>query len=269
MLKKRLIYSLIYADGFYMLSRNFRLQKAGDIDWLLQSYDFSKISFCIDELIILDASREKKLEKFFLENLKKLSSHCFVPISSGGGIKNLDDAKKLFSNGADKVIINSMLYKDPKLIENISGKWGSQSIIASVDVKFIDNDYFVFIYNGQENTKIKLKNYLDNILKYPIGEIYLNSIDRDGTGQGLKFEILNFLPKNCITPIIFCGGVGQENHIIDGLADDRLSAVATANLFNFIGDGLNLARKKIILSKIEIPHWSYRDAIKYKNIVKS
>lgn len=267
MLKKRLIYSLIYADGNYMLSRNFRLQKAGDINWLLESYDFSKISFCIDELIIIDASRKKKGEKKFFNDLNILASNCFVPIAAGGGIIKAEQAKIFFSNGSDKIILNSIIHEGKNIIEEISKNYGSQSIIASVDFKKIDGVYRVFINNGSFMINENFEDYIKKISCCPIGEIYLNSIDKDGTGQGLNFEILDFLPKNLKIPLILCGGVGKEIHLVEGLKNKKISAVSTANLFNFIGDGLQLARQKVISSKIDVPDWKFTEAIKFKNIV--
>ena len=95
-----------------MLSRNFRLQRVGDLNWLISNYDFSHISFFIDELIILDVSRKEKQTKFFIDTLKTISYKCFVPIASGGGVHSISDAKILLRSGADKVIINSSLFEE-------------------------------------------------------------------------------------------------------------------------------------------------------------
>ena len=94
MLKKRLIFTLIYSDGFFMQSRNFRLQRVGNIEWLLKNYKFQETSFFIDELIILDASRVKKLSNSFLNIVEELAKECFIPISVGGGIKSINQCKK-------------------------------------------------------------------------------------------------------------------------------------------------------------------------------
>jgi len=266
MSKKRLIFTLIYSDGCFNLSRNFKLQNVGDLSWLKNHYDFSKISFSIDELLILDASREKKKTSNFFLNLNSLSSECFIPVGAGGGIENLEDAKLFFENGADKVILNSVIFKNPEILNKLSKKYGHQSICVSIDFKMIDGNYFVVINNGQELIDIRLDKYLNKIMNYPIGEIYLNSVDRDGTGQGMDKNVLNFLPKKFKFPIILGGGAGKSSHLIDGLKDSRISAVSTANLFNFIGDGLKVAREEIILTKIDVPIWEYSIAKKFKNI---
>ena len=107
MLKKRIIFTLLYSDGYFFQSRNFNIQKVGDIEWLLLNYNFDNISHFIDELIILDISREKKDRDNFLKNANKLIKKCFIPITFGGGISSLNIAKEYLSSGADKILINS------------------------------------------------------------------------------------------------------------------------------------------------------------------
>ena len=110
MLKKRVIFTLLYCDGSYMLSRNFRLQKVGDLHWLKENYNFSQISFFIDELIVINISRSHNNQKSFLLDLEKLSKDCFLPISAGGGIRSPNTAKDLFNSGADKILLNTAIF---------------------------------------------------------------------------------------------------------------------------------------------------------------
>ena len=135
MLKKRLIFTLLHDSGNFMLSRNFRLQKVGDLNWLKRNYDFQKISFYIDELIILDVSRKDRSIEKFCEILKEISYGCFVPISSGGGIRSMNDAKKILRSGADKIILNTTLFEDFKLVKELSREFGQQCIVGSLDIK--------------------------------------------------------------------------------------------------------------------------------------
>ena len=144
MLKKRIIFTLLYNDGTYALSRNFRLQHVGNLDWLQNNYNFSKTSLYIDELVILDVTRGNKILDKFILDVKSLATDCFIPISAGGGIKNLDDAKKLLQSGADKVVLNSILFQDKKVISEISDKFGAQSIVMSVDIKYVSNEPVIF-----------------------------------------------------------------------------------------------------------------------------
>ena len=107
MLKKRVIFTLLYDNGSFMLSRNFRLQKVGDLQWLKKNYNFSKLAFSIDELVLLDVTRTKKDHKKFINHVRTLSEVCFIPIAAGCGIRDVELAHSLVNNGADKIVINS------------------------------------------------------------------------------------------------------------------------------------------------------------------
>ena len=198
MLKKRIIFSLLYCDGYFVQSRNFNIQKVGDVKWLEKNYDFKNISYYIDELIVLDISPKKNLD-IFLKNLNIILKFCFIPISVGGGIDSFNKAKKILRNGADKIVINSNL--NSKLLNEISTTYGQQSIIASIDFKKKIDEYRIFIDNSTKELKINMNKFLKKINNFPVGEIMLNSIDRDGTGNGLDFSILEFLPKKSINQL--------------------------------------------------------------------
>ena len=134
MLKKRIVFTLLY-DGFsFALSRNFRLQKVGDLQWLQKYYDFRNISQHIDELIVLNVGSQSCDVDHFSEMLEHLSSLCFVPISAGGGIRSLDDAKKLMSSGADKLVLNTPLFENPALIKRIYQILGSKQLLLHLIV---------------------------------------------------------------------------------------------------------------------------------------
>jgi cyclase len=255
MLRKRIIFTLIYEKGFFNQSRNFRLQKVGNINWLERNYKFQKIAFSLDELIVLNASKnDKEIEKFAL-TLEKLVDDVFIPIAAGGGIRTLKDAQTLFESGADKLVINSILLNSPELVKELIKIYGSQSIIASVDYKKVDNKNKVFVDNGTVEIDMDLKNYISYIENLGIGEIYLNSIDKDGTGFGYDFETINEVSKYIKVPLIIAGGAGNESHLISGLENENVDAVATANLFNFIGNGLPNGRKKILEEGLNIAKW--------------
>ena len=256
MLKKRLIFTLLYNQGQFVLSRNFRLQKVGDINWLQKNYDFSKISFSIDELIILDVSREDRDPDKFSNVLATLSQGCFVPIAAGGGIACLEDARRLLRAGADKVVLNSPLYEHAELVESVAREFGQQCVVASVDAKRSeDSGWQVFSHNGSKVMVGSAKHWLTQVLELPIGEMYLNSMDRDGTGQGLDIELLAELPLRVAKPVILAGGAGNASHLAKGLRQERVDAVATAHLFNFIGDGLAKARQAVLGSGVTLAHW--------------
>jgi len=256
MLRKRIIFTLIYSDGFFMQSRNFRLQKVGNLNWLEKNYKFQSIAFSLDELIVINATKTVKSISEFASTVSKLVNDVFIPIAAGGGIRSFEDAELLFNSGADKIVLNTALVESPELIKLLVKQYGSQSIVASIDYKKGNDDFEVFINDGTEKIDMTLPEYLKYIESLEVGEIYLNSIDKDGTGFGYDFETIKNLQDDINLPLIIAGGAGNENHLIDGLYLNNVSAVATANLFNFIGDGLPNAREKIIETGLNIANWN-------------
>ena len=256
MLKKRLIFTLLYSSGSFMLSRNFRLQAVGNFDWLQRNYDFSRISNYIDELVVLDVTREKRSLDEFCEVLKSITLNNFVPSTAGGGVKDLDSARKLLRSGADKILINSGLFNESNLARELSEDYGQQCVVGSIDFKRSKTGEFqVWSNDGGRLHEAPAKDLLERVLKQEVGEIYLNSMDRDGTGQGLDLEILELLPGRVNKPIILAGGAGNSDHLIVGLEHSRIDAVATANLLNFVGDGLKKARQELVSGGIVLPMW--------------
>jgi cyclase len=256
MLKKRLIFTLLYNNGEFMLSRNFRLQKVGNLEWLQSNYNFSHISYSIDELIVLDVTRGKKSSDDFCLTLKKLTQNCFVPIAAGGGIRNIEDARNLLRSGADKVVINSPLYDQSRLASQLASEFGQQCVVASMDIKAeLDGGYKVWSECGTKQLDGTAAEWVARVVEDDVGELYLNSINRDGTGRGYDLGLLDLLPTNITLPVILAGGVGNASHLAQGLANPHVDAVATAHLFNFIGDGLKKARKSLISSGIDLPFW--------------
>jgi cyclase len=247
MLRKRIIFTLIYSNGFFMQSRNFRLQKVGDINWIEKNYNLKEIAFSLDELIVLDASECKDIVAFS-KVLNRLANNVFIPITAGGGIRTMQDAKILFENGADKILLNTVLHSNPSLVASLIDKYGSQSVVASIDYK----NNKVFIKDG--NTKISLD--VDESVKYVenlgAGEIYLNSIDRDGTGFGYDIDMVSKVANSISIPLVIAGGSGNGGHFIEGLIIDGVSATATANLLNFIGNGFFEARKRALNAKCNV-----------------
>jgi cyclase len=259
MLKKRLIFTLLYDSGSFMLSRNFRLQRVGDLHWLYQNYNFRQISRFIDEVIVLDVTRKDRNIEDFGEILREFTAGVFCPVSAGGGINKVDDAKTLLRSGADKIVLNSSLTDNPNLVIEISREFGSQCIIGAIDIDSrSDGSLFVTTRNAAHPlTEHKASVLVSQICDLPIGEIFLNSVERDGTGQGYKFELLDLIPASCKLPVIMSGGVGFSSHLVAGLEDRRVDAVSTAHLFNFVGDGLRNSRDEIRKHGIALPKWDY------------
>jgi cyclase len=256
MLKKRLIFTLLYDAGQFMLSRNFRLQKVGSLRWLQNNYNFSRISFFIDELIVLDVTRDEKKPDEFCAALKQITEGCFVPIAAGGGVSTIEHARNLLRSGADKVVVNSALYKNNGFVSHLASEFGQQCVVASMDIKATsDGTYQVLSECGVKCLEGSASNWIAQVTQDAVGELYLNSMDRDGTGQGYDFRLLDLLPFKMPKPVIIAGGAGNATHLAAGLADPRVDAVATAHLFNFVGDGLKQARQTLISGGVVLPLW--------------
>lgn len=267
MAKKRLIFSLFYDDGGFMLSRNFRLQRAGNIEWLKTNYNFRKVSCSIDELVILDVSRNEKNISKFCEHIKMISEECFIPIAAGGGITSLGKARTVISSGADKLVLNSMLFENPDFVKQLVSTYGSQCVIASLDAKKTSSGFELYVNNGSGKVPLPFREAIRYVTSLGIGELYLNSIDKDGTGQGYMFELLAQLGCTVKVPVILAGGAGNWHHLLEGLQHGMVDAAATGNLFNFIGNGFPKARVHLLESGINLAKWVSTDFVDLKNCV--
>jgi len=249
MLKKRIIFALLYQDGFFCLSRNFRLQKVGDINWLLKSYNFEEISGAIDELVILNLSTNAFDHRDFILCVEKIQKNFFIPITLGGNVRKVKDADRLFSFGADKIVLNTLFFENSDIAAEIVSQYGSQAVIASVDYKKNElSDYTNYMTHNREQklSELELINHLQKVQVLGCGEILARSVERDGTGNGLDLAFLDFVPDNEITvPLIIAGGIGKSDHMIAGLQNSRINAVCTANLLNFMNKSLLQARRSI------------------------
>ena len=257
LLKKRLIFTLLYRDGKFCLSRNFRLQNIGDVFWLLDSYNFRNLAGIIDELVILDLSRESRDKKIFLRDMSLVLEDFFIPVSIGGNIRDIDAADELFSSGADKIVLNTLFHVDDKACIRIAEKFGSQAIVASIDFTHIYSTalgcwIYETRYSGGLKPGANLSLHLNVVQQAGCGEILLRSIDRDGTSNGLDVNSLNELPEVTSVPVILSGGIGKASHISEGLSESRVDAIATANLLNFVGSGFHNAKTVLIENGINV-----------------
>lgn len=260
MAKPRMCFALLYADRNFHLSRNFNLQEVGDFDWLMDNYEFESIARSIDELLILNVGKGELDWLGFLENVQKVVKYCFMPVAVGGGIRNTEQARLLFENGADKVVLNSAFFSDPRLVTSLASLYGAQSIVASLDFRRNGaGEAEIFIDGGRENTGVQLAEAVSGAARAGAGEIYLTSIDRDGTGMGYDLAALETAFKSCDLPIIAAGGADTADRLAEGIRSGFASAVSTAHLFNFMCDGLRDARKELIAGGIPLSHWNFED----------
>lgn len=257
---KRIIFTLLYSNEKFYLSRNFRLQEIGDLDWLFSNYKFQSITENIDELIILNLEKTQNISKKFISIVQKIINNCFTPITLGGNIKSIQDAEIYMNSGADKILINSLFYKNINECKKISKQFGSQCIVGCIDY-IIENKNF-FIVNKEGKHKINLSKYINNIISNGCGEVLLQSIQNDGCGYGLDLSMIKKLKTHKV-PNILMGGIGNGKHILEGLKNENIDGISTANLLNFIGNTFEKIRSDLIKKKINIVNFKKYD---YKNL---
>lgn len=234
MLKKRLIISLTFNDGVLFRTKKF-----------IPDYRYTKNFiglFSIDELLIVDISKKKNTKKF-IEIIKFFSENCFVPISVGGGITDIEIADIYFKNGADKIVLNPSSISNNLIISKIAKKYGSQSIIQSIDIKKINNEYKVFDKSGTNNLGLEPKKAIHLSLSKGAGEILINNIDFDGSLLGYDLKILNELSKDVKCPFLALGGAGNWQHISDLFLKTEVAAACTQNIFHFTEESILSAKK--------------------------
>ena len=252
-MKKRLIFTLLYEKGSFVLSRNFRTQKIGDIQWLNRNYNFAKVASHIDELIVVNVSRDPDFDEHFRFTLSELLAGVFVPLTAGGGVRTLADAEHLFAAGADKILLNYAVHDNVALVSALAEKYGQQAVVGSLDVREIDRAFHVFSDKGSVPQPLEIYHSLAG--SGHIGEVYLKSIDRDGKGNGMDVSCLSVLGGSSAIPVILAGGAGKPAHLAEAIASPWVNAVATANLLNFVGDGLRKARLAIRDAGVDLAHW--------------
>ena len=175
MLRKRILFALIYRDGFFFQSRNFNLQRAGNIDWILNNYNFIKVAESIDELIIVDAVKDlEKVSEKFHEDVLAIIKKTFIPLTLGGGIRNIDDIIRMFSYGADKILLNTACYSNKDLVMNAVNLYGSQSVVAQIDYSIEDESINLYSHGGVQRENVEFTKHLENLMDMGAGEIILN-----------------------------------------------------------------------------------------------
>ena len=218
--------------------------------------------------MILNVSRENKGISSFLETIKILSENCFIPITAGGNINSKEIAKAYIDNGADKILLNTLLYDNPLLVKELSNIYGKANIVGCIDFIMNKNEHNINVKVNQGTNLINydLYEWIQIVSKLEIGEILLQSIDKDGTGNGLFNSLNNSELSNINLPIILMGGIGNYEHILEGFKKKNVNAIATANILNFIGDSFLNTRNLLHEKKVELPSWDLNTFDKLENI---
>jgi cyclase len=248
MLKRRIIPVELLHRGRLVKSKEFgAFRDVGDPLKSSQVYNDQDA----DELLLLNIDRSNRGCKETARYLRDIAKKCFMPITAGGGVRTLDDAKLLFDAGCDKVAINSAAYSDQGLLSEIAGRWGSQALVISIDVSLVEHGkYKPKSECGQKSEIVDLVTHIQDVIALGAGEIIINAIDRDGVMNGYDLSLIEAVRPICSIPLIVCGGAGNYLHLKQAF-DREVNAVACGSLFNF-GDN-NPLRAKSFLKNYSIP----------------
>ena len=231
MLKKRLVAVLILLNGKVVQSVKFQHTNLIHFDVLHAIEAFNK--WAVDEIVILNVSRDRSTRDSFADIVERISSQCFVPLAVGGWIDDESYAKRLLRSGADKLVVNTIVEDHPELVSKLSRRYGRQCIIASIDVKRDTSGIpQIAVDRGRRIIKALPENWACKVVQLGAGEIFFNSIDHDGARRGYDLESIRKLCKVVKVPVIAFGGVFSWDHLIKGI-NAGASAVAVANQFHY------------------------------------
>ena len=253
MLKKRLIPVLFIKNGHIVRSEAFSEHKIiGNVVNEVRRYN----EWDIDELLYIDISRnsyhdsgrsDHNIDRVssIEEIISLVSKECFMPLTFGGGIRNLETIGNFLKNGADKVIINTMLFESPKIVKQAVDKFGSQAIVASLDYRIIDENITFFSNSGRKKELLNSEEAIKLIRDLGCGEVVLNSIDNDGLADGYDIATIEKLSIKFDIPVIVCGGAGSTLDFEEVCGIDNVSAIAAGNMFHFTENAYPRAKKEL------------------------
>jgi cyclase len=238
MLRKRLVTVLTFNEGVLFRTKLFK----PDYRYTTNFVD----TWSIDEVVALDVTRsvdDGPVDRGpFHEVLRGLARRCFVPLAAGGGVRNLDDVRRLLGLGADKVIVNSGAIERPELITEIAESFGAQCVVLSIDAQREGSGYAVRARCGSTATGLSPEIWARRGVELGAGEILLTSIDRDGSLEGYDLELCRRVADNVDVPVLISGGAGSWKHFVEGIERGGASAVCTSNIFHFTEASLKSAK---------------------------
>jgi len=231
MLAKRIIPCLDVTAGRVVKGTNFvGLRDAGDPVEIARRYDAQGA----DELTFLDITASSDQRDIILEVVEACAAQVFIPLTVGGGVRQVADVRRLLHAGADKVSINTAAVDRPELVREASDKVGSQCIVVAIDAKQVAPDRWeVFTHGGRKATGLDVVAWACKMAEYGAGEILLTSMDRDGTWEGFDLALTRAVSDAVPVPVIASGGVGNLAHLADGVSEGHASAVLAASIFHF------------------------------------
>lgn len=230
MLKVRIIPCLDVQNGRVVKGVNFvDLIDAGDPVEQAAVYDRAGA----DELTFLDITASHENRETIFDVIRRTAERCFMPLTVGGGVRTLDDIRKLLLAGADKVSINTAAVFNPEFVGEAAEKFGSQCIVVAVDAKRTGDGFEIYTHGGRKPTGIEAVGWAERMTDLGAGEILLTSMDRDGTKIGFDIELTRAIADAVPVPVIASGGVGTLAHMVAGVKEGHASAVLAASIFHF------------------------------------
>ena len=249
---KRIIPCLDVDKGRVVKGVNFlNIRDAGDPVEIAKRYDKEGA----DEITMLDITASHETRETTYKTVESIASQVFIPLTVGGGVRELDDIKKLLRSGADKVSINTSAVENPDFVKRAADKFGSQCIVVAVDAKssnIAEDLWEVVIYGGRKRTGMDVLSWVDQVVEYGAGEILLTSMDRDGTKEGFDNKLVSSVSSRVPLPVIASGGVGNLDHLIDGVKVGGAEAVLAASIFHFSEYSIKEAKEAMRASGINV-----------------
>ena len=249
---KRIIPCLDVDKGRVVKGVNFlNIRDAGDPVEIAKRYD----SEGADEITMLDITASHETRDTTYKTVESIASQVFIPLTVGGGVRKIEDIKKLLRSGADKVSINTSAVENPSFVKEAADKFGSQCIVVAVDAKAKtdkENTWEVVTYGGRNRTGIDVLEWTEQVAEYGAGEILLTSMDRDGTKEGFDNNLVSKVSSGISIPVIASGGVGNLDHLIDGVKIGGAEAVLAASIFHFSEFTIKEAKEAMKASGITV-----------------
>lgn len=253
-LAKRIIPCLDVDNGRVVKGVKFvDIRDAGDPAEVARRYDREGA----DEITFLDITATHDDRDTIVHVVEQVAGEVFIPLTVGGGIRTLDDIGRMLNAGADKVGINSAAVKNPEFVKEAAARFGSQCIVVAIDAKKVSRSgeqgrWEIFTHGGRKPTGIDAVEWAIMMVDYGAGEILLTSMDRDGTREGFDIELTRIISESVSVPVIASGGVGNLDHLADGIIEGKADAVLAASIFHFAEFSIQQAKKHMADRGIEV-----------------
>lgn len=245
----RIIPCLDVTSGRVVKGTNFvDLRDAGDPAELASRYDQEGA----DELVFLDITASSDGRDTMVDVVSRTAEQVFIPLTVGGGIRTLEDARRMLRAGADKISVNTAAVQRPELIADIAAEFGSQCVVCAIDAKSTPGGFRVFLHGGRTSTDLDAREWAERAGNLGAGEILVTSMDRDGTKSGFDLELTRCIADAVDVPVIASGGVGTLDHLVEGIVDGRADAVLAASIFHFGEFTISEAKQRMAAAGIVV-----------------